>query len=110
MRNAVIPSTPLDGSVVAKQRKRSAIGPPVIQTLRPFRTQRSPRRSARVVMLKMSEPASGSLAPLAPKLRPSHRPGRYRAFWASVPKARIGIVIVQSEAFSAKISPVSGQP
>ena len=110
MRNAVIPSTPLDGSVVAKQRKRSAIGPPVIQTLRPFRTQRSPRRSARVVMLKMSEPASGSLAPLAPKLRPSHRPGRYSPSGPRCRRPRIGIVIVQSEALRAKISPVSGQP
>ena len=64
------------GSVVAKQRNRSAIGPPVIQTLRPLSTQRSPRRSARVCMLKMSEPASGSLAPLAPKSVPSHRPGQ----------------------------------
>ena len=61
-------------------------------------------------MLKMSEPASGSLAPLAPKLRPSQRRGRYRVFCASVPKVRIGIVIVQSEALRAKISPVSGQP
>ena len=77
---------PLDGSVVAKQRNRSATGPAVIQVLRPLRIQRSPRRSARVRMAKMSEPASGSLAPLAPSRLPSHRPGRYRRFWASVPK------------------------
>ena len=76
-RNAVMPRMPLDGSVLAKQRNRSAIGPAVIQVLRPFRTQPSPWRSARVCHAEDSEPASGSLAALAPSSRPSHRPGRY---------------------------------
>ena len=61
-------------------------------------------------MLKMSEPASASLAPLAPTSVPSQRPGRYRRFWSSVPYRRIGIELVQSEAFIAKIRPLSGQP
>ena len=82
----------------------------MIQVLRPFSTHPSPRRSARVCMPKMSEPASGSLAPLAPNKRPSQSPRKYRLFWASVPKARIGIVTVQSEALIAKINPLSGQP
>ena len=100
-----MPRTPLLGSVVAKQRKTSATGPPVIQTLRPLSTQRSLLRSARVFMLKMSEPASGSLAPLAPKWRPSTSGGRNRFFWASSPNMRIGIVIVQSDAFSENKQP-----
>ena len=110
IRKAVMPSTPLVGSVVAKQRKRSATGPPVIHTLRPFKTQRSPLRSARVFMLKMSEPASGSLAPLAPKLRPSHRAGKVASLLGVGAEMTIGIVIVQSDALRAKIRPVSGQP
>ena len=76
MRNAEIPRMPLDGSVLAKQRNNSAFGPAVIQVFRPFRTQPSPRRSARVVIAKMSEPASGSLAPLAPRTVPAQRPGK----------------------------------
>ena len=39
----------------------------------------------------MSEPASGSLAPLAPMSDPSDKPGRYRWRWSSVPWMRIGI-------------------
>ena len=96
--------------MVAKTTKTSATGPPVIQIFRPLRTQQSPSRVARVVMLKMSEPAAGSLAALAPKRLPSQRPGSQRRRWSSVPNLRIGIVTVQSEAFSAKTSPVSGQP
>ena len=71
-----MPSTPLEGSVLAKQTTRSAMAPLVIQVLRPFKIQPSPCRTARVSMPKISEPAPGSLAALAPRSRPSHRPGR----------------------------------
>ena len=72
----MIPSTPLDGSVLAKQTTRSAIAPLVIQVFCPFKIQPSRRRSARVCMLKISEPASGSLAALAPRILPLQRPGK----------------------------------
>ena len=61
-------------------------------------------------MLKMSDPASGSLAPLAPTSEPSQSFGSQRRFWSSVPYRRIGIVFVQVDALMAKISAVSGQP
>ena len=106
----MIPSTPFEGSVLARHTKMSAIRALVIQVLRPFKIQPSSCRSARVCIEKMSEPASGSLAALAPSRLPSHSPGRYRRFCARVPKARIDIVVVQSEAPVAKTSPVSRQP
>ena len=52
----------------------------MIQVLRPFKIQPSRCRSARVCIEKISEPASGSLAALAPSRLPSQSPGRYRRF------------------------------
>ncbi len=58
----------------------------------------------------MSEPASASLAPLAPTSVPSQRAGRNRRFCSVEPWSRIGIATVQSAALMAKISPLSLQP
>ena len=53
---------PRSPEVLAATVSRSATGALVTQVLVPRSTQRSPRRSARVVMLATSEPALGSVS------------------------------------------------
>jgi hypothetical protein len=55
----------------------------------PFRSQPSPRRSARVLSAAASEPASGSVRQNEPISAPLASPGRNRAFCASVPSITI---------------------
>ena len=61
-------------------------------------------------MPKMSEPAPGSLAPLAPISVPSHNPGRYLSICSGVPYLRIGIELVHKWALIENSSPWSRQP
>src|SRR5471032_3024955 len=63
----------------------SASGPLVIHILVPFKTQRSPLKSARSFMLTTSEPAFGSDMARAPMCSPVISFGRYLAFCSSVP-------------------------
>ena len=58
----------------------------VMNCLAPSTTQPSPSCVARVLTLPASLPASGSVRPNAPSLRPAQRSGRYLAFCSSEPK------------------------
>ena len=57
-----------------------------------------------------SDPEPGSLIPCAPMMVPSHSPGRYRCFWASVPKRTIGVSQAHICALSEKIRLLSAEP
>jgi hypothetical protein len=57
----------------------------VMNCLAPSMTHSPPSRTARVLVLPASEPASGSVSPKAPSLRPAHRSGSRAAFCASEP-------------------------
>ena len=65
-RKAVIPRYPLDRSTFAKMRKISASSPFVIQSLDPFRTQRSPFLAAVVARANASDPEPASESAYAP--------------------------------------------
>ena len=58
----------------------------VMNCLAPSITHEPLSRAARVRTLPASEPASGSVSPKAPSLRPAHRSGSSRAFCSSLPK------------------------
>jgi hypothetical protein len=59
-RNAVMPRAPLPGSTVANSVITPACDPFEHQSFVPFRTYRSPRRTAVVRSEAASDPASGS--------------------------------------------------
>ncbi len=61
--------------------------PLVMNIFRPFSTQVSPSRTARVVIPATSEPASGSVSAIAPIFSPLIAGRRYRSFSASVPNS-----------------------
>jgi hypothetical protein len=86
-RKAVMPRLPAPMSVRAQTMITPARSPLVIHCFVPFSTQRSPRRSARVVMELGSLPAWGSERPNAPASHsPDARRGMQRAFCSGVPK------------------------
>ena len=64
----------------------------VMNCLAPFTVQAPSARVARVRTLPASLPASGSVRPNAPSLRPLHRSGSQRSRCSSVPKSAIGWV------------------
>ena len=78
-------------AVRASRRIRLACWALVVQTFRPFTTQRSPFFSARVVMREVSVPALGSVTPKAITVSPLTIPGRYFRFIASVPYLTTGV-------------------
>ncbi len=57
-----------------------------MKRLDPLRTHASPSRSAVVLWLAASDPASGSVRAQAPSFSPLARGVRYVSFWASLPK------------------------
>ena len=57
----------------------------VMNCLAPLMTHSPLSRRARVRMLPASEPASGSVSPKAPSLRPAVSPGSHSCFCSSVP-------------------------
>ena len=79
------------GDVRARSRIRVACWALVVQTFRPFTTQRSPCFSARVWMREVSVPALGSVTPNAITVSPLAIRGRYFRFIASVPYLMSGV-------------------
>ena len=73
------------GSVRASRMPHSARWAADVHTFCPVTTHSSPSRSARVVMLARSEPASGSLNSWHHTSSPRSMGARYRSFCASVP-------------------------
>src|SRR5690606_25478014 len=85
-----IPFEPAEGSVLAQTTMTPATSPLVIHCLAPLRTQRSPRRSAVVVIAAGSEPACGSERAKAPATySPEVSRVTYFRFCSSVPAAQI---------------------
>ena len=78
---------PRSAEVFAATVSTSATGALVTQVLPPLRTQRSPRRSARVVMLATSEPALGSVRAKVATRSPRSAGTRYFRRSASEPCA-----------------------
>ncbi len=64
----------------------------VMNCLAPLTVQASPSSFARVRTLPASLPASGSVSPKAPSLRPLHRSGSQRSRCSSVPNSAMGWV------------------
>ncbi len=109
-RKAVRPKAPRAGSSVARTMSMSATGALVMNILLPAKIYVSPRFVARVWRLKMSEPASRSLAASAPIHSPLVSRGRYASFCSSVPNAASGFTQPQRCALSAKLNPLSRLP
>ena len=76
---------PRSAEVFAATVRTSATGALVTQVLPPRSTQRSPRRSARVVMLATSEPAPGSVSAKVATRSPRSAGTRYFRRSSSVP-------------------------
>ena len=64
----------------------------VMNCLAPLIVQTPPSSVARVLVLPASDPASGSVSPNAPSLRPAVRSGRSRCFCSSEPNRWTGCV------------------
>jgi hypothetical protein len=60
-KHVMPPSEPFSGSVTANTITKSASLPPVMKIFSPLMIQSSPSRTARVLMLRASEPAPGSV-------------------------------------------------
>ncbi len=86
-RKAVIPRYPFDRSTFAKMRKISASSPFVIQSLDPFRTQRSPFLAAVVARANASDPEPASESAYAPTFDFASC-GRYLFFSAGLAQRR----------------------
>ena len=82
----------------------------MIQVLRPFKIQPSLVPLGPRLHRKDIRPGFGLAGGVGAQQAAVAEPGRYRCFCASVPKAMIAIVVVQSEAPVAKTRPVSAQP
>ena len=88
-RNPPMPSSsPCSSNTRANTRWSLDTPPPVIQCFLPFRTYRSPRRSARVVIIEAALPAPGSVMQMAGLSPSSTRPAA-RRLWSSEPYAMI---------------------
>ena len=79
------PSAPLSGSVTAKTMTKSASLPPVMNVFSPLITQSPPSLTARVLMLRASEPAPGSVIAKQLRRSPLMVGMRYCCFCSSVP-------------------------
>ena len=107
-----MPRGPSPGSVRAQATSTPARSPLVIHCLVPFRTHRSPRRSARVARAAASLPDWGSESAKAPASHSAEASrGRHRARCASVPKRAttsatmfVTAMVTESEASAAAIS------
>ena len=87
--NALMPKCLASLLVLAKTTVTSAIGPLVMNILAPFRMYVSPFLTAVVWIEAASEPALGSVRPMAPIHSPVASLGRYFSLCASVPCWRI---------------------
>ena len=72
-----------------------------MNALRPLISQPPSCRSARVVMPRVSEPASGSVNPNAPSTRPSASGRSQRSRWSSLPNRYSGIEPIVTWAWNA---------
>ena len=81
-----------------------------MNALRPLINQPPSWRSARVVMPRMSEPASGSVSPNAPSTRPSASGRSQRSRWSSLPNRNSGIEPMVTWAWNAAATDWSAWP
>lgn len=80
-----IPRAPALGSVLTANTTMSAEPPLVMNVLDPLTTYSSPRRTAVVRIALRSDPAPGSLIPIAPMTSPVAIGGSHCFFCSSVP-------------------------